>query len=81
MNENLYLRYLIDQQRRADLMRRADRERLVRAANPTKPSRYDAAVAFVGGLLIAVGQGLQTRYGAALPETPSPLAPTHDATC
>lgn len=50
-----------------DLLREAEKERLIREIRGTRPGLLDRVLASVGGLLISVGTKLQMRYALSMP--------------
>lgn len=56
--------YLIEQQRRQDMMRTAERERLARLCRRTTLPLAWAVVAWTGRRLVRAGEGLQRRAHA-----------------
>ncbi len=71
------------EERRKDMLREAEHDRLVRLARPARPRRarfYGRALAWMGRQLIAWGRRLQERYGApaATPPIPSPQSPRYE---
>lgn len=68
-------------ERNRDLLREAERYRLVRealAGRPGGPRLHCLIINWLGGRMVAWGRGLQERYGAA---TPSALRVTDCTQC
>jgi len=65
---NLFTAYLVAHQQAMDRLREADKYRLVRIAlrGRGQGRLYPRVLAWLGSRLVAWGQRLQTRYGAAV---------------
>ena len=64
-----YVAWLVCQERNKDLLRAAERYRLVRQALPARRRRgrfYCGALVWLGLRLVGWGRQLQARYGAAV---------------
>jgi len=72
---NAYEAEMLVRERSKDALRKVERERLGRMANPARSEFLDQALVGIGGLLISTGKKLQARRApaqAALTGSPSP---------